>query len=65
MFDFLTAQARAHDNLALHCGYGPVRFAIQCDDDVTYAVVDAAGVQLGGTPPGGGADFTMAATQAH
>ncbi|MDD9906595.1 MAG: alpha/beta hydrolase [Rhodospirillaceae bacterium] len=65
MFDFLTAQARAHDNLALHCGYGPVRFAIQCDDDVTYAIVDAAGVQLGGTPPGGGVDFTMAATRAH
>ena len=65
MFDFLTTQANTNDNLALHCNYGPVKFAIQCDDDVTYAVADGAGVQLSDTEPSEGVDFTMAALRTH
>ena len=49
MFDFLKAQAKQNDNLALHCGYGPVRFAIEFDADTTYAEVDKGGLSL--SPP--------------
>lgn len=65
MFDFLTEQASAHANLKLHCGYGPVRFALDCDGAVTYAVVDGTGARLSQDPPGEGVDFTMAASAAH
>ena len=62
MFDFLTEQALSHANLKLHCGYGPVRFAIQSDGDTTYATVDDSGARLSSTPPDEGVDFTMSAS---
>lgn len=65
MFDFLTEQASAHANLKLHCGYGPVRFALDCDGVVIYVVVDGTGARLSQDPPGEGVDFTMAASAAH
>ena len=65
MFDFLKAQAKQNDNLALHCGYGPVRFAIEFDADTTYAEVDKGGLSLSPLPPAGGVDFTMAASKEH
>lgn len=65
MFDFLKAQAKQNDNLALHCGYGPVRFAIEFDADTTYAEVDKGGLSLSPLPPAVGVDFTMAASKEH
>ena len=65
MFDFLKAQAKQNDNLALHCGYGPVRFAIEFDADTTYAEVDKGGLSLSPLLPAGGVDFTMAASKEH
>lgn len=65
MFEFLTEQASADANLRLHCSYGPVRFALECDGKTTYVVADGAGVRLSDTPPGEGIDFTMAAPAAN
>ncbi len=64
MFDFLTAQAAAHANLRLHCGYGPVRFALRFGDDTTYVVIDPSGLHLYAAEPEPGVDFSMAASVA-
>lgn len=65
MFDFLTGQAFAHSNLRLHCRYGPVQFALVCDEETTYATVDDEGVRLTEKAPPEGVDFTLAAPAAN
>ena len=65
MFDFLAEQAHANANVKLHCGYGPVRFALVVDGDVTHVAIDGDGVRLSDAAPAAGDDFTLAASAAH
>ena len=62
MFEFLKEQAFSNANLKLHCGYGPVRFTLQCDGDATHVVVDEEGVYFFESPSDEGVHFTMAAS---
>ncbi len=62
MFEFLKEQAFSNANLKLHCGYGPVRFTLQCDGDATHVVVDEEGVYFFESPSDEGVHFTMTAS---
>jgi pimeloyl-ACP methyl ester carboxylesterase len=53
MFDFLTAQADANDNVRLHCSYDALLLELRADELTQWARVDADGAVLLDSHPSG------------
>ena len=63
MFQYVTARALADPNRALHCAFEPLAIELKSDGQSTYLTINENGAALS-DQPGGGVDFTLAATAA-
>ncbi len=64
MFEVLAERARANENVALHCSFGPLALELLSDGESEYVRLDETGARVGDEARTGDPDLRLLASQA-